>query len=517
MPHILCLIFLSVVVVKNHAARILAVYPSPSISHQIVFRPLTLELIRRGHEVVVLTTHPVYRKSDAPANLTEIDLYDVSHDIWRKGMDASNVIRGSNNDIIIPQLRVAFGTMLKVVEKQLQHEEVKIILSGKKKFDLLIHEAFCLSALIFSHVLKVPAIQISSLGTVPDVANIVGAPSHPLLYPYPIYQKIYNLTIWDKLQQLYIYYQFQKIAQDFETGSDTIVQKLIGAKIPKLSELKKNVELVFLNVHSIWEMNRPMPPNVIYLGGLHQQPERKLPKDFQSYLDSSKHGVIYASFGTNIDPTLLPPHKIQILINVFSKLPYDILWKWNKDELHGLSDNIKISKWLPQADLLKHPKIKVFITQGGLQSTDEAIAGGVPLIGIPMVSDQWYNVEQYVHHGIGVRVDMETIDEEKFRNAINEILNNDSYRRNILRIKRIIDDQPQTSLERGVWWTEYVIRHGGAKHLRSPAANMSWTEYLELELFLYLWTTLMILIVGLIFMVYTLIGRKKMNGKLKSN
>ncbi|CAG9792439.1 unnamed protein product [Diatraea saccharalis] len=376
---------------------------------------------------------------------------------------------------------------------------------------------FCLSALIFSHVLKVPAIQISSLGTVPDVANIVGAPSHPLLYPYPIYQKIYNLTIWDKLQQLYIYYQFQKIAQDFETGSDTIVQKLIGAKIPKLSELKKNVELVFLNVHSIWEMNRPMPPNVIYLGGLHQQPERKLPKDFQSYLDSSKHGVIYASFGTNIDPTLLPPHKIQILINVFSKLPYDILWKWNKDELHGLSDNIKISKWLPQADLLKHPKIKVFITQGGLQSTDEAIAGGVPLIGIPMVSDQWYNVEQYVHHGIGVRVDMETIDEEKFRNAINEILNNDSYRRNILRIKRIIDDQPQTSLERGVWWTEYVIRHGGAKHLRSPAANMSWTEYLELELFLYLWTTLMILIVGLIFMVYTLIGRKKMNGKLKSN
>jgi glucuronosyltransferase len=32
-----------------------------------------------------------------------------------------------------------------------------------------------------------------------------------------------------------------------------------------------------------------------------------------------------------------------------------------------------------------------------------------------------------------------------------------------------------------VWWTEYVLRHGGAKHLRTPAANVSWAEYYMLN------------------------------------
>lgn len=58
------------------------------------------------------------------------------------------------------------------------------------------------------------------------------------------------------------------------------------------------------------------------------------------------------SFGTNVDPALLPPEKIQILLRVFSQLPYDVLWKWSKDELPGRSPNIRIAKWFPQPDLL---------------------------------------------------------------------------------------------------------------------------------------------------------------------
>ncbi|CAG9792443.1 unnamed protein product [Diatraea saccharalis] len=516
MPQILYVILLSVVVIiQIDAATILAVYPTPSISHQIVFRPFTLELVKRGHEVVVLTTDPIYNKSEAPVNLTEIDVHDISYDIWYKEKEASNIIKGNINDII-PQMRVMYGAYLKFLEKLLRHKEVQKIINRKKKFDLLIHEALCTPVLIFSHILNVPAIQISSFGVVYDVLDIIGAPTHPLLYPIPVQQKIYDLTIWDKLKQLYIFYQIVKITQNFEIGSDAVLQKVIGAKIPKLKDLKKNVEVVFLNIYPFWDMNRPAPPNLIYLGGLHQQPEKKLPHHLKTYLDSSTNGVIYVSFGTNIEPTSLPPHKIQILINVFSKLKHNILWKWNKDELPGRSENIKISKWFPQADILRHPKVKLFITQGGLQSTDEAITGEVPLIGIPMFADQWYNVEQYVHHGIGVRVDMETINEYKFRNAIKEILNNDSYRRNIVRLKNIIQDRPQSSLERAVWWTEYVIRHGGAKHLRSPAANMSWTEYLELELIFYLLTTCLTITALVIYTVYRILGRKKIKGKLKS-
>lgn len=43
-------------------------------------------------------------------------------------------------------------------------------------------------------------------------------------------------------------------------------------------------------------------------------------------------------------------------------------------------------------------------------------------------------------------------------------------------------DQPMKPLERAIWWIEHVLRHGGAKHLRAPSANISWSQYLELEL-----------------------------------
>lgn len=58
------------------------------------------------------------------------------------------------------------------------------------------------------------------------------------------------------------------------------------------------------------------------------------------------------SFGTNTDPTQLPIEKMQMFVKVFSKIPYDVLWKWNGDTLPGKSDNIKIGKWFPQSDLL---------------------------------------------------------------------------------------------------------------------------------------------------------------------
>ncbi|MBQ5153829.1 hypothetical protein EGM85_11270, partial [Macrococcus caseolyticus] len=209
--------------------------------------------------------------------------------------------------------------------------------------------------------------------------------------------------------------------------------------------------------------------------GLHQKPQKELPTDLKTYLDSSKNGVVYISFGTNVQPSLLPPEKVRILIKVFSELPYDVLWKWDKDELPGRTSNIRISKWLPQSDLLRHPKIKVFITQGGLQSTDEAITAGVPLIGVPMLGDQWYNVEKYVRHEIGVRLDIETLTEEQFNNAITQVIGDKKYRQNIKKFGQIIRDTPIDPLENAVWWTEHVLRHGGARHLRSPAANMSWT------------------------------------------
>nr|XP_049706113.1 UDP-glycosyltransferase UGT5 isoform X4 [Helicoverpa armigera] len=261
-----------------------------------------------------------------------------------------------------------------------------------------------------------------------------------------------------------------------------MIKKNFGEDTPALSELNNNVDMLFINIHPVFEGIRPVPPSVVYMGGLHQKPEKELPTDLKKYLDSSKNGVIYISFGTNVDPTVLPADRIEVLVKTVSQLPYDILWKWNNDVLPGQTENIKISKWLPQSDLLRHPKIKLFVTQGGLQSTDEAVTAGVPLIVMPMFGDQFFNAEQYEFHKIGIKLILDTLTIDKFNKTIYTVIEDQSYRRNVEKLRSIVNDQPMTSLERGVWWTEHVLRHGGARHLRSPAANMSWAEYLELEL-----------------------------------
>jgi glucuronosyltransferase len=52
------------------------------------------------------------------------------------------------------------------------------------------------------------------------------------------------------------------------------------------------------------------------------------------------------------------------------------------------------------------------------------------------------------------------------------------------RLSAVLGDQPQTPLDRAVYWTEYVIRHKGAAHLRSAAADLSWYQYLLLDVML---------------------------------
>ncbi|CAH2098376.1 unnamed protein product [Euphydryas editha] len=499
-------IFFIFIMTQCECAKILAVFPTPSISHQIVFRPLTQELARRGHDVTVITTDPAFPKGKTPENLTEIDVHDLSYGMWKRYLATEK----GNEDDVQTKIKFFFELMNGVFEEQLKSVDVQKLINDKNKtFDLLFVESCIRPAIVFSYLYQAPVIEISSLGGIYGTFDKTGAATNPLLYPLGTRQRLNNLTLWEKISELYIQFDLEYAYANLEKSENKMLRQIFGQSIPSISELKKNLEMLFLNVHPIWDHNRPVPPNTIYLGGLHQNAVKELPKELKSYLDSSKHGVIYMSFGTNVKPSLLPKEKVQIFIKVFSKLPYDVLWKWDQDEIPGRSKNVRISKWFPQSDLLKHRKINLFITQGGLQSTDEALTAGVPLIGIPMLGDQWFNTEQYVKHNIGIKLSIETLTEKQLKDAIEDVINNESYRRNVVKLRRIMRDQPQSPLERAVWWTEYVLRHKGAAHLRSPAAHMHWTEYYDLDLILILLCSFVIALLILSLIIYFIVSKLK--------
>ena len=73
---------------------------------------------------------------------------------------------------------------------------------------------------------------------------------------------------------------------------------------------------------------------------------------------------------------------------------------------------------------LAHPNVRLFITHGGLLSTQEAIQRGLPLIGIPIYGDQRDNTARIVSFGKGIRLDYENITMESVTWALKGVLNN---------------------------------------------------------------------------------------------
>ena len=55
----------------------------------------------------------------------------------------------------------------------------------------------------------------------------------------------------------------------------------------------------------------------------------------------------------------------------------------------------------------------------------------------------------------------------------------------VQRRQKVFRDQPETPLERGIFWTEYVLRHGYDTGLRSPTRDMSWFEMYAVNVWLF--------------------------------
>lgn len=55
------------------------------------------------------------------------------------------------------------------------------------------------------------------------------------------------------------------------------------------------------------------------------------------------------------------------------------------------------------------------------------------------------------------------------------------YKEKAYKLRDIFLDRPMRPVDTGVYWIEYVLRHKGASHLRSPALDLSLPQYLLLD------------------------------------
>lgn len=273
-----CLCFMTLLiqlVVLSKSAKILAVLPVPVVSHQMVFRVLTQELAKRGHEVTVIAALPVYKTNKAPFNYTEIDISEIADRIIKKLITEDLAVSGD----VVSQFVSTFKAGSNIIIEMLSLKDIQILMENKRKhFDIIFLEDCARGTLIFSHIFKAPVIQISSFGGTFGTFEAVGALTHPLIYPLAIRKRYRNLSTWEKISELYMEYRLHKAFSENEMWENEVFRKHFGRNTPSIHELQENIHMLFLNLHPIWDSNRPVPPNVIYLGGLHQKPEQQLPE-----------------------------------------------------------------------------------------------------------------------------------------------------------------------------------------------------------------------------------------------
>lgn len=84
----------------------------------------------------------------------------------------------------------------------------------------------------------------------------------------------------------------------------------------------------------------------------------------------------------------------------------------------------------------------------------------------------------------------------------------------MMAVSRRYRDQPQTALERAVFWAEYALRHKGAQHLRVAPRDMSYVQIYLLDVWAALFAALALFTYLAYALVRTLITSKNTN-KLK--
>ncbi|KAI8129053.1 2-hydroxyacylsphingosine 1-beta-galactosyltransferase [Lucilia cuprina] len=502
------------------AYKFLGVLHFSSKSHFIVGSALMRGLVEKGHEVTVISPFPLkkplknYHDVPVPSVLT----------IMEKETDG--LLETTKRSLL--ENIVSFHNIgLRVTEAVLNEPSVKALLASNQTFDAVISEVFLAEALYgISEHFKAPLIGLGTFGAIAWNTDMVGSPSPPSYVPNAFLPFTDHMSLKERLINLG-FSTFERLFLElyYLPKQEQIYNKYFPDNERNMYDVRKNAALVLLNSHVSLSFPRPYVPNQVEVGGMHINRKRNpLPQDIEKFINESEHGVIYFSMGSNIKAKNLPIEKRRELLKALKSLKQRVLWKFEDPQLEGKPDNVFISDWFPQDDILAHDNVKVFITHGGLLSTTESIYHGKPFIGIPIFGDQFLNMAKAVANGYGIMLDYKNLTATALQQAVETMLANPNYTKLVRNMSKRYKDQPIEPLALATYWVEHVARHKGAKYLHCAGLDMNFIQYHNIDAILILYGGLLFVLVVIVWLLKCLVklacGKKSKldnNKKLKKN
>ncbi|XP_069834556.1 2-hydroxyacylsphingosine 1-beta-galactosyltransferase isoform X2 [Dendropsophus ebraccatus] len=460
------------------AAKMIIVPPIMFESHLYIFKTVATALHDKGHQTVFLVSEG---RDLPPSSHYQIQRYpgifnSTSSDEFLQSK-MKNIFSGRFTALEMFDILDHYSSNCDVL---VGNQEVMQRLKNEN-YDMVIVDPNEMCGLVIANILDIKYVVFSTGLWFPVE---VGAPA-PLSY-VPEFNSLLtdHMDLLDRVKNTVIYL-VSRFGINFIVlpKYDRIMRKYNILPERSMYELIQGSSLWMLCTDVALEFPRPTLPHVVYIGGILTKPANPLPEDLQTWVDNvDEHGFVLVSFGAGVK--YLSEDIAEKLAGALAKLRQKVLWRFTGPKPRNLGNNTKLVEWLPQNDLLGHPKIKTFLSHGGLNGIFEAMYHGVPVVGIPLFGDHYDTMTRVQAKGMGIRLDWSRMTEDSLYKSLSDVIHNPSYRQRAQTLSKIHKDQPGHPVTRAAFWIDYVIRHNGAEHLRAATYDISIVQYFLVDIVL---------------------------------
>ncbi|XP_039757363.1 uncharacterized protein LOC120631751 [Pararge aegeria] len=451
--------------------NILTIFPYHGKSHFFVFKVYIQELVRRGHNVTVISHFP------------EANPGKNYHDISLAGSIKILEDDQSFHRSLLTVLEVGLflsNTGKENCEVMLGNKAVRDVIDRKQKFDVIVIEQFNSDCgLGIAYKLRAPVVGITSHILMPWHYNRFGIPSNPSFVPFHFLEGGTRPTFFQRIERIVLDVYFKTLFYFISQRNNQNELAKYYDDIPPLEDLAREIKFLLLYHNFVLTGSRLFPANVKEVGGYHVREAKPLSGDLLKFFEESEHGVIYVSFGSVVKSSTMPADKVKDVLNVMSQLPQRFIWKWETKAMLMDKNKLYISEWLPQIDILGHPKTLAFWSHSGMGSTIEAIHYGVPMVAMPVIGDQPANAAAVEESGLGVQLQMRDLNKENLLAAFKKVLD-PKFRENVKLVSKAWHDRPISPLESAVYWTEFAARYPNL-NFTAAAAKVPCYQYYNLD------------------------------------
>ncbi|XP_007523584.2 UDP-glucuronosyltransferase 2A3 isoform X2 [Erinaceus europaeus] len=461
------------------------------MSHWLNLRIILERLAERGHEVTVLISSVTFLVDNPKTSTLNFQVIPGPYDEEKALNEMNNFLDLATNTL--PKLSKWQSAMklqefLLNVTEQLKFQCENAIYNQaimkklqETNYDVMVIDPVIPCGELIAELLSIPFVYTLRISVGDTMEKHCGrVPLPPSYVPVSMGGLTDRMTFLERVKNVIFYILFDFWIPQYDIPVwDQLYSKVLG-RPTTLCETMGKAEIWLIRTYWDFEFPRPYLPNFEFVGGLHCKPAKPLPKEMEEFVQSSgDDGVVVFSLGSMV--TNLTDEKANLIASALSQIPQKVLWRYKGKKPDTLGANTRLYDWIPQNDLLGHPKAKAFITHGGTNGIYEAIYHGVPMVGVPMFADQPDNIAHMKAKGAAVEVNINTMTSADLLNALRTVINEPSYKENAMRLSRIHHDQPVKPLDRAVFWIEFVMRHKGAKHLRPAAHDLTWVQYHSLD------------------------------------